>query len=91
MTNKNYKVYFQGVLEVEATSKDEAKGLALDKIFEVQDPVEELDINITTVDEGECAECGGTGKVDCDEDDGEGHTQRGVGERMCMCRVESEI
>jgi len=29
--------------------------------------------------------CDGSGVVSTDEDDGEGHTMRGVGERPCLC------
>lgn len=32
---------------------------------------------------GECGLCGGSRQVTCDEDDGEGHIQRGVGTRRC--------
>lgn len=38
----------------------------------------------------ECEYCGGTGEVPTDEDDGEGHIQRGVGTRMCICRAEAQ-
>ena len=34
-----------------------------------------------------CEFCGGTGKVSCDEDDGEGNVQRGVGIRKCICQI----
>jgi hypothetical protein len=39
-------------------------------------------------DEGECplGLCDGTGVVAVDEEDGEGHTMRGVGSRPCPCR-----
>jgi hypothetical protein len=34
-----------------------------------------------------CEECGGTGEISTDEDDGEGHTMRGVGTRPCpLCK-----
>lgn len=34
-----------------------------------------------------CTDCYGTGIVATDEDDGEGHTMRGVGESKCICQV----
>jgi hypothetical protein len=34
----------------------------------------------------ECEICGDTGEVPCDEEDGEGHTMRGVSTRKCICR-----
>ena len=34
----------------------------------------------------ECEYCGGTGEVATDEDDGEGHTMRGVGSQKCICQ-----
>lgn len=38
-----------------------------------------------------CGECLGTKKVATDEDDGEGHTMRGVGEQKCpSCSITNE-
>lgn len=37
-----------------------------------------------------CADCHETGEVSMDEDDGEGHTMRGVGTRPCPCRAKLE-
>ena len=38
-----------------------------------------------------CEECGGTGMISTDEDDGEGHTQRGVGSAPCpLCNRKEE-
>jgi hypothetical protein len=34
-----------------------------------------------------CELCGGTGEISTDEQDGEGHTMRGVGTQKCICRV----
>ena len=34
-----------------------------------------------------CEICGGSGEVSCDEDDGEGHMQRGVGTEKCECKI----
>ena len=34
-----------------------------------------------------CEYCGGTGEVSVDEQDGEGHTMRGVGSQKCICRI----
>lgn len=34
-----------------------------------------------------CEYCLGTGEIPTDEDDGEGHTARGVGTRKCFCRM----
>lgn len=36
--------------------------------------------------EEKCEWCEGTGEVVVDEDDGEGHTMRGVGTRKCICQ-----
>lgn len=33
-----------------------------------------------------CEWCEGTGEVATDEEDGEGHTMRGVGTRKCICQ-----
>jgi len=33
-----------------------------------------------------CEYCNGTGEIATDEDDGEGHTMRGVGTRKCICQ-----
>lgn len=41
-------------------------------------------------DEDECEECGGTGEVATDEDDGEGHLMRGVGSQKCICQISSD-
>ena len=37
-----------------------------------------------------CELCGGTGEITTDEDDGEGHIQRGVGTRKCICQIEHD-
>ena len=37
-----------------------------------------------------CGECGGSGEVSVDEDDGEGHLMRGVGTRKCICQVDKD-
>lgn len=39
----------------------------------------------------ECGECGGQGVVPENVDDGEGHTEQGVGSRPCICRSNGEI
>lgn len=31
--------------------------------------------------------CDGSGEISVDEDDGEGHTARGVGTRKCECQI----
>lgn len=36
--------------------------------------------------EERCEHCHGTGEVATDEDDGEGHTMRGVGTQKCICQ-----
>lgn len=33
-----------------------------------------------------CGECEDTGEISTDEDDGEGHTMRGVGSAKCPCK-----
>jgi hypothetical protein len=40
-------------------------------------------------DDEVCEECGGTGEVATDEDDGEGHLMRGVGTSKCICQISS--
>lgn len=37
-----------------------------------------------------CGECEDTGEIATDEEDGEGHTMRGVGTRKCPCKVISK-
>jgi len=76
---KEYTVYFQGKMVVEAESEAEATGEAYDTLNEL----EQIEFNITTTEEGECVECGGDGEVAEDVDDGEGHTMRGVGRKPC--------
>jgi transcription elongation GreA/GreB family factor len=41
-------------------------------------------------EESVCEFCGGTGIEITDEDDGEGHIMRGVGERKCICQIHEE-
>lgn len=36
--------------------------------------------------EERCEHCHGSGEVATDEDDGEGHTMRGVGTQKCICQ-----
>ncbi len=36
--------------------------------------------------EERCEHCHGEGEVATDEDDGEGHTMRGVGSQKCICQ-----
>jgi len=36
--------------------------------------------------EERCEHCNGTGEVNTDEDDGEGHIMRGVGTTQCICQ-----
>lgn len=37
-------------------------------------------------EEERCEHCFGSGEVATDEDDGEGHTMRGVGTQKCICQ-----
>lgn len=37
-----------------------------------------------------CPECDGTGEVAIDIDDGEGHTERGVGTKKCICKLTTD-
>ena len=37
-----------------------------------------------------CSECRGTGEISVDEDDGQGHTMRGVGTQKCICKSKPE-
>jgi len=82
---KNYTVYFHGTIEVEAASEAEATQAAYEELDGGT-----LQFTITSADEGACAECGGTGEIATDEDDGEGHTARGVGTKKCLCVTEDE-
>ena len=66
-------------VEVTAESEQEAITKATEELYE--DTL--LDWN---VEEGECAECDGTGEVSTDESDGEGHIMRGVGTETCLCQ-----
>lgn len=81
--NKEYTVYFEGKMTVEAEDEKEATQLAYETLGEHPSC---LEFNIKTTEEGECAECGGTGEVATDEDDGEGHIMRGVGTAKCECQ-----
>lgn len=83
---KEYIVYFHGKIAVEAETEEEATQAAYEELEGGT-----LQFAITGSEEGECAECGGTGEVPCDEDDGEGHTQSGVGTQKCICRKEQEV
>lgn len=49
---------------------------------------EEMERDILEGDEDVCEWCGGTGEVATDEDDGEGHTMRGVGTKKCICQYD---
>lgn len=83
MIEKTYHVDMAGTITVTATSIEEAK----QKAWEMM-PTDEITPRLVT--EGECAECGGTGEVATDEDDGEGHTMRGVGSQPCICQSSSK-
>lgn len=37
-----------------------------------------------------CDDCLGTGEIVTDEDDGEGHVMRGVGNRKCHCQTKEK-
>lgn len=80
--DKEYTVYFHGKIEVEAQTEDEAKEKAYDALNDTG-----AQFTITSTEEGECAECGGTGEVSCDESDGEGHIMHGVGTQKCLCQT----
>ena len=82
---KEYTVYFHGKIFVEARTEDEATEQAYDALNEM--PITPQ-FTITSIEEGECATCGGTGEVATDEDDGEGHIMRGVGTQKCECQTE---
>lgn len=49
------------------------------KIKEPKAPVEKEKEDV-------CEFCGGDGFITLDEDDGEGHTRAGVGQRRCVCK-----
>lgn len=34
--------------------------------------------------------CDGSGEIPADEDDGEGHTMRGVGTQKCLCKAKND-
>lgn len=84
--NKEYTVYFEGKVVVEAETEAEATEKAYDTLSEAQG----IEFNIKATEEGECAECGGDGEVSCDETDRDGNIERGVGTQKCICRVEAE-
>lgn len=37
-----------------------------------------------------CEWCRGSGEISTDEEDGEGHTMRGVGTEKCPCQIEED-
>lgn len=82
---KEYTVYFEGKIVVEADHENNARSEAQSFL---EEELADLDatFNIKTVDEGECIYCGGEGEVATDEDDGEGHIMRGVGTQKCVCQ-----
>lgn len=61
-----------------------------------RDKHEDIDIWVCTKCEKECEVeevcgfCLGTGEVSVDEDDGEGHTARGVGTRKCTAAIHAD-
>lgn len=83
--NKEYTVYFEGKMTVEAQSEAEATNLGYDILNECETP---LQFTIKGTDEGECVDCEGTGTVSCDETDGSGNIERGVGTQKCLCKVD---
>ena len=82
---KEYTVYFHGKIKVDAESKEQAKQEADEFLADTTEDLE-IEHTITSVEEGECTYCGGTGEVATDESDGEGHIMAGVGTQTCICQ-----
>lgn len=82
--NKEYTVYFTGKVVVEAETEEEADEKAYDIL---QEAGVSFDLNAT--EEGECAECGGTGEVDAMERvyPNEPHMAP-IGTQKCICQLE---
>lgn len=81
--DREYTVYFHGKMTVEAQSESEATDRAYDDLNEVG----KLEFTITSTEEGECVECGGTGEIATDGTDLDGNVERGVNTQKCLCRV----
>lgn len=93
MMEKVYRIK----IDIESTDKVEV----VEAIMNLYESLEDVDIEglsllrkgtaafewraeITT--EERCEHCHGSGEVATDEDDGEGHTMRGVGTQKCICQ-----
>ena len=83
--NKEYTVYFTGKVVVEAETEAEADGMAYDILHDAGIGT----FDLTETEEGECAECGGTGEVDAMEQvyPNEPHMAP-IGTQKCICKVE---
>lgn len=81
---KKYTIHYQGIVHVDAENEKEAKSLAYDAAGSAEEIVGYI---VNEVVEGKCSECDGTGEVPADEDDGQGHTMRGVGTQKCICQI----
>ena len=83
----SYKVYIEGYIIIdEASNVSEAEWEALNKLQRLKSDGA-ITIGVRTT-EFICDDCYGEGVVATDEDDGEGHTMRGVGSEPCHCKSE---
>lgn len=80
---KEFTVYFEGNVTVEAHNEIDAFNEAYDAMAEWT-PTPSF--RIKSAEEGECVACGGTGTIPADEDDGEGHVAGGTLEKRCACQ-----
>jgi hypothetical protein len=93
MSEKVYKIS----IEIESTDVVDA----VEAIRDLYEKLEDIDIqkisylrssddvtewSATFKTEERCEHCHGDGEVATDEDDGEGHTMRGVGSQKCICQ-----
>jgi len=87
----SYKVYIEGYILIEdADGKYDAivRAEELDQDYHrSRKSGPEFDIRVRSLEEI-CDDCRGEGVVATDEDDGEGHTMRGVGSEPCHCKSE---
>jgi len=85
----SYKVHLQGYIIIdEASNVSEAEWEARNKLQRLKSDGA-ITIGVRTT-EFICDDCDGEGEVSTDEDDGEGHTMRGVGLRKCHCQIDKD-
>ena len=59
----------------------------LEGVLETMRIVNKTIYGVDPYEDDVCGYCGGTGELACDESDGEGHIQRGVGIEKCICQI----